>query len=107
MSLVWIARWTMPQISYAVSKLGKFMSNPGDVHFQALKRLLRYVFANAELGLTYPAHQTDRQVVYGYWDTSHADDLDTRRSTMGHVFFLRWLSTGLGVSPQLIRYHIY
>ena len=87
MSLNYLARWTMPQIAYAVSKLGKFMTNPGPVHFVALKRLLRFVFANAERGMTYPAHPTEGTCVYGYWDTSHADDLDTRRSTMGYVFF--------------------
>jgi hypothetical protein len=87
MSLVYFSRWTMPQISYAVSKLGKFMANPGPVHFTALKRLLRFVFNNAEVGLKFPAHSTTRSCVYGYNDTSFADDVDTRRSTAGYVFF--------------------
>jgi hypothetical protein len=77
----------MPQISYAVSKLGKFMANPGPVHFTALKRLLRFVFGNADVGLKFPAHATSKTNVYGYNDTSFADDVDTRRSTAGFVFF--------------------
>jgi hypothetical protein len=87
MSLVYFSRWTMPQISFAVSKLGKFMANPGPVHFTALKRLLRFVFGNAEVGLKFPAHATSKTNVYGYNDTSFADDVDTRRSTAGFAFF--------------------
>ena len=87
MSLNYVARWTMPQITYAVSKLGKFMANPGPVHFKALKRLLRFVFGRAEKGMLYPADRAEKNSVYGYWDTSHADDIDTRRTTMGHVFY--------------------
>ena len=87
MSLVWIARWSMPQISYAVSKLGKFIANPGEVHMVALKRLLRYVFANADAGMSFPAEQTPSTKLYGHCDSSHADDVDTRRSTLGTVFF--------------------
>jgi hypothetical protein len=83
MSLVYFSRWTMPQISYVVSKLGKFMVNPGPVHFTALnvKRLFRFVFSNTEIGLKFPAHSTTKSCVYGY------NDVDTRRSTAGYVFF--------------------
>ena len=87
MSLSYIASWTMPQITYAVSKLGKFMANPGQVHYKALKRLLRFVICRADRGLQYPAVKTEKIKVHGYWDTSHADDLDTRRTTMGYVFY--------------------
>ena len=97
MSLVWFSRWTIPQICYAVSKLGKFIANPGEKHFIALKRLLRYVFTHASVGITYPAQQTSKPGVYGYWDSSHADDIDTRRSTFGQVFYyagcpISWVS---------------
>ena len=47
MSLNYIARWTMPQITYAVSKLGKFMANPGQVHYKALKRRLKGCYASS------------------------------------------------------------
>ena len=87
MSLVYFARWTMPQITYTISKLGKFLANPGEIHFQALRRLLRYVFHHADTGLNYPAQATEKTGIYCYWDSSFADDVDTRRSTMGHVFY--------------------
>ena len=87
MSLVYFSRLTMPQITYAVSKLGKFLSNLGEVHMGALKRLLRYVFWNAHIGINFPSQKSDKTKLYGYSDTSFADDIDTKRSTMGHVFF--------------------
>ena len=39
-SCIFLATWTRPDISFAVSKLCKFMANPGEVHVQAAKRLL-------------------------------------------------------------------
>jgi hypothetical protein len=64
------------------------MANPGPAHFIMLKRLLRFVFANAAVGLHYPAQEVDGFKTHGYFDASHADDLDSRRSTYGFVFFL-------------------
>ena len=34
---------TRPDISYSVNKLCQFLHQPSSVHFQALKRLLRYL----------------------------------------------------------------
>ena len=39
----YLACWTRPDIAFVVNKLCKYMSNPGDVHFQVLKHLLRYL----------------------------------------------------------------
>jgi hypothetical protein len=87
MSLMYFARWTMPQITFAVSKLAKVMANPGPVHFTMLKRLLRYVFSHADDGLLYPAQQVNGLKSHAYFDASFADDLDTRRSTYGFAFY--------------------
>jgi hypothetical protein len=47
-SFIWFVYWTRPDIAYAVSKLCRFMQNPGTVHIQALKRLIRYMKATAD-----------------------------------------------------------
>ena len=44
-SLNYLSQWTRPDIAFAVSKLSKFMSNPGPKHFKLLKRVLRYLLA--------------------------------------------------------------
>ena len=42
-SLMYLASATRPDISFAVSKLSRFVSNPGDDHWKALERLMRYL----------------------------------------------------------------
>ena len=84
----YLACWTRPDISFAVSKLAKFMANPGQVHVTALKRLLRYLKGTESRGLLYTfAQLPPKKGVYGYYDASHADDVDTRRSTLAYLFF--------------------
>ena len=48
-----LACWTRPDIVFIVNKLCKFMSNPGDVHWQMLKFLLRYLKGSKQKGLLY------------------------------------------------------
>ena len=52
-SLIYIAAWTRPDISYAVGLLAQQMHDPSDEAIIALKRLLRYVFITAEFCLVY------------------------------------------------------
>ncbi len=52
-SLLSLACWTRPDISFAVSELSRFVSAPGQIHMQAVKYLLRYLKGISELGLRY------------------------------------------------------
>ena len=88
MSCMYYSSWSKPDITFTISKLAKFMHNPGDKHKAALKRLIRYVGAKSSRGLTYSfAGPPAKAGMYGYYDAAFADDVDTRRSTMGYVFF--------------------
>jgi hypothetical protein len=40
---MYLASATRPDISFAVSKLSRFVSNPGDNHWRALKRVMHYL----------------------------------------------------------------
>ncbi len=42
-SLLYLARWTRPDISFAVSELSRFVSAPGHLHMAAAKHLVRYI----------------------------------------------------------------
>ena len=74
------------------------MSNPGPVHWQALKHLLRYLKGTAHLGLTYDFGKASKVPgLHGYTDASYADCPDTSKSTVAYVFFyggaiLSWYS---------------
>ena len=93
-----ISCWTRPDITFTVNKLCKYMSNPGAVHWQALKHLIRYLKGTQHLGLCYNFAQTaDVQSLHGYTDSSFADCPDTSKSTIGYVFYyhgaiLSWFS---------------
>ena len=47
-SLIYFYNWTRPSIGYTISKLCRFMHNPGQIHFTCLKRLLRYLSTTRE-----------------------------------------------------------
>ena len=46
-SLIYLASATRPDISFAVSKLSRFVSKPGDEHWKALERVLRHLKGTA------------------------------------------------------------
>jgi hypothetical protein len=52
-SLLWIANGTRPDVAYSVSQVAKYMSNPGMEHWNAVKRILRYLKGTMDLKLTY------------------------------------------------------
>jgi hypothetical protein len=89
-SCIYLGSWTRFDISFAISKLCKYMHNPGMEHIVALKRLLRYLVGTRNLALRYSFAAPDsrsKMGVYGYFDSSHADCIDTRRSTLAYMFF--------------------
>ena len=87
-SCIYLQMWTRPDIAFSISKLSKFMHNPGPKHVVYLKHLLRYLKGSKLRGLTYDfSNGSPRAGVYGYYDAAHTDDRDTRRSTMAHLFF--------------------
>ena len=55
-SLMYLASTMRPDIFFAVSKLSRFMSNPGDDHWHALERVLRYLKDTMIYGIHYSGH---------------------------------------------------
>ena len=94
-AVIYIMNWTRGDVAYAVSKLCRFMHNPGEAHITALKRLLRYLLGTADYGLCYDfssgwqaaAHKCCKDSVYGMYDAAHADCIDTYRSTGAYCFY--------------------
>ena len=88
MSISYLANWTRPDVAFAVSKLARFMQAPGLNHIKELKRVLRYLRCHRMLGLQFDfENEPQRPGLYGYFDASFADCVDTRRSTIAFVFF--------------------
>jgi hypothetical protein len=79
------ATQTRPDIQYAVALLAQFSANPGKPHFEAVKRVLRYLKGTAQLGLTFGGSGSGVDLI-GWTDSDWAQDPDSRRSVGGFVF---------------------
>lgn len=62
------------------------MSNPTDMHYKAVVRVLKYLKASPGLGLFFPRNSTI--TIQGYLDADWAGCQDTRRSISGYCFYI-------------------
>jgi hypothetical protein len=89
-SVSYAAVTSRPDISHAVGVLSRFLGNPLPHHWDAMKRLLRYLKGTAHLGLTYrgdPNMKDAMHVTIGpvFTDANWAGCVDDRKSTSGMV----------------------
>jgi hypothetical protein len=84
-SLMYFAGAMRPGISYAVSKLSRFTSNPGDDHWKALERVLLYLRGTTSFGIHYLGYAP---ALEGYSDSNWISDADETKATSGYVFML-------------------
>lgn len=47
---------TRPNITFAVSKLSRFTSNPSQLHWSAISRILRYLKGTMNYGIWYSGY---------------------------------------------------
>ena len=71
--LMYVMLGTCPDISYAVTTVSKFSSNPGMAHWDVVKQIYCYLLGSKDLWLTYGG---DKKVLVGYADAdgSMAED---------------------------------
>jgi hypothetical protein len=84
-SLMFAMVCTRPDIAQAVGVVSRYMANPGKEHWNAVKRILRYVKGTSNVALCYGGSDF---TVRGYVDSDYAGDLDKSKSTSGYVFTL-------------------
>src|SRR6266540_7557105 len=80
---MYLASATRPDIVFAVSKLSRFVSNPGDDHWRALKRVMRYLKGTSSYGIHYTRYP---RVLEGYSDSNWISDADEIKATSGYEF---------------------
>lgn len=78
---------TRPDIAYAVGVVSRYMERPTVLHYNAVKRILRYVKGTLEYGLVY-SKGTGNYLLAGFSDSNLAGDTDDRKSTSGMCFYL-------------------
>ncbi|GJY08330.1 retrovirus-related pol polyprotein from transposon TNT 1-94 [Tanacetum coccineum] len=83
-SLMYVMVCTRPDIAHAMSVVSRYMAHPGKEHWNAVKRIFRYLKGTSDVGLIYGGER--EYLVAGYSDSDYAADLDARRSLTGYVF---------------------
>ena len=96
---MYLASATRPDISFSVSKLSRFVSNPGDVHWHALERIMSYLKGTASYGLHYTGYP---RVLEGCSDANWISDADELKATSGYVFTLGGAAVSWKSSKQTI-----
>nr|GEW85307.1 retrovirus-related Pol polyprotein from transposon TNT 1-94 [Tanacetum cinerariifolium] len=76
---------TRPEIAHVVGVVSRYMAEPGRGHWEAVKRILRYVKGTSDVALCFGDSDV---IVTGYVDSDYACDLDESKSTNGYVFTL-------------------
>ena len=82
---MYLASATRADIAFAVSKLSRFVSKPGDVHWHAVERVMRYLKGTMNYGLHYTGYPS---VLEGYSDENWIFDADEMKATTGYMFTL-------------------
>ena len=83
-SLLFLARCTRPDITYAVHYLSRFFSNYGKSQWESAKKILQYLKGTKELGILYSREED--QFVCGFVDADYGSDRVSRKSTTGCLF---------------------
>ena len=73
-----------PDLAYGVGLVSRYMSRPGELHWEAITWLLRYIKGASKVCLTYTKGK--EFAIEGFSDSDYAADLDRRRSLSGYVF---------------------
>jgi hypothetical protein len=101
-SLLWIARGTRPDISFAIAYLSQFCNCYSEQHFSALKRVLRYLIGTKTKKLHMPVIRSDQLRLEVYSDSDWAADLNDRKSVTGTITFLNHMPISWSSRKQSI-----
>lgn len=85
-SLNYLSTCTRPDISHTISMLSQFNANYSKEHWDAAKRVLRYLKGTIDVALTF--RKSGGSDVQGYVDADWGSCVEDRRSYTGYVFTL-------------------
>ncbi|XP_038902368.1 secreted RxLR effector protein 161-like [Benincasa hispida] len=77
---------TRPDIAYIVNHLSKFLQRPIDIHWQAVKRILRYISATKHFGLLF--QPSSDLSIFAYSDADWDSNIDDQKSIAAYCVFI-------------------
>lgn len=82
-SLLHLTQETRPNIAYAVNDVSRFNTNHSNEHWQAVKRIFRYLKGTIDYKLIF--HTNGKPDMQAYSDADWGSETDDRRSCSGFV----------------------
>ncbi|XP_043483599.1 secreted RxLR effector protein 161-like [Leptopilina heterotoma] len=86
-SLLFTARTCRPDIEYSVNYVSQFLDSFNKEHWQAVKRIFRYLIGTRNYGLVFGNSGSTLNLL-GFTDADYAGCIQTRKSRSGFVFLL-------------------
>ncbi|CAM8957867.1 unnamed protein product [Rhodiola kirilowii] len=83
-SVMYCMLCTRPDLPFGISVLSRFMSNPGEPDWLAMKYLLKYMCGTKSLGLVYSGYGLKSEL-FGYVDSDYTSNRDNRKSTSEYI----------------------
>ena len=97
-SLMYIMTSTRPDICYVIGLVSIYQSNPGKAHWQAVKRIFRYLQMTKSMKFCFGLDELE---IKGFTNADFVGDTNDRKSTSEYVFLfggttVSWLSKKQG-----------
>jgi hypothetical protein len=93
--LLYIALSTRPDISQAVSSVGRYAANPGPLHWNAVKNIIKYLKGTKDFCLVLGG-KSEGVTIQGYSDSDWGADTDRRLSRTGSII-------QIGIGPVMYQ----
>lgn len=83
-SLMFLATVSRPDISHAVGVLSRYVNRHSEIHWTAIKRIIKYLIGTSTFGILF--QKGEQHSLIGFSDADFAGDFETRKSTSGYVY---------------------
>ncbi|GJQ91942.1 hypothetical protein Tco_0003081 [Tanacetum coccineum] len=97
-SIMYAVRCTRPDVAFAQNITSRFQQYPGELHWTAVKNILKYLRNTKDMFLVYGGDIKQELRISCYTDAGYLTDADDLKSQTGYVFVLNggdvdWKST--------------
>ncbi|GJX42891.1 retrotransposon protein, putative, ty1-copia subclass [Tanacetum coccineum] len=86
-SIMYAVRCTRPDVAFAQNITSRFQQNPSELHWTAVKNILKYLRNTKDMFLVYGGNPEAELRVDCYCDTGFETDIDDMKSQTGYVSF--------------------
>ncbi|GJR42599.1 retrotransposon protein, putative, ty1-copia subclass [Tanacetum coccineum] len=86
-SIMYAVRCTRPDVAFAQNMTSRFQQNPGELHWTAVKNILKYLRNTKDMFLVYGGNPSTELRVECYCNAGFETDIDDMKSLTGYVSF--------------------